>query len=87
MHASTKFSVLRHWRQDADHHVIGRIAIVGVDHDHFLGLFCANLRFVTKTYHVPSVLVPRLIAHHGLTGEEGLNAFDDAVCGKISDVD
>jgi hypothetical protein len=30
---------------------------------------------VTKTYHVPSVLVPRLIAHHGLTGEEGLNAF------------
>ena len=48
---------------------------MGVDHDHLLGLFCANLRFVTKTYHVPSVLVRRLIAHHGLTGEEGLNAF------------
>lgn len=61
---------------------------MGVDLDHLLGLFCANSCFVTKTYHVPSVLVPRLIAHHGLTeGEEGLNAFDDSVCGKISDVD
>ena len=45
--------MLRHWRPDASHRVIGRIAIVGVDHDHFLGLFCANSRFVTKTDRVP----------------------------------